>query len=127
MRSAPSPQRARRGRRAAFPRPGMLALATLAALLLATLCADVAHAEVMLAQAKSVSDVLNNIRGWLAGILALLATLFVMIGGVRYILAGGDPGEVEKGKTALKAAAVGYMLAALAALVVAVLKGFVGL
>jgi len=122
MRSTRPARRPVRDARRSLPRPRSIAWACLLALVLSLLSADVAWA-----QAKSVSDVLNNIRGWLAGILALLATVFVMVGGVRYILAGGDPGEVEKGKTALKAAAIGYMLAALAALVVAVLKGFVGL
>ena len=34
------------------------------------------------------------------GILAGLATLFLTLGGVRYVMAGGDPGEVERAKTA---------------------------
>jgi len=119
----PPPRRTHTTRRGGVGRPRTFALAAVAAVLLWSLSADVALA----APAKTVSDVLNNIRSWLAGILALLATVFVMVGGVRYILAGGDPGEVEKGKTALKAAAIGYMLAALASLVVSVLKQFVGL
>jgi Type IV secretion system pilin len=48
------------------------------------------------------------------------------IGGVRYVMGGGDPGEIEKAKTAFKAAGIGYSLAALAPLVVTVLKGIVG-
>lgn len=119
----PTPRRTRPARRGGVVRPRTFVLAAVAAVLMWSLSADAALA----APAKTVSDVLNNIRSWLAGILALLATVFVMVGGVRYILAGGDPGEVEKGKTALKAAAIGYMLAALASLVVSVLKQFVGL
>lgn len=76
--------------------------------------------------AGSVSDLLNSIRNWIMGILAGLATLFMTIGGVRYVIAGGDPGEVEKAKTAFKSAAIGYGLAALAPLIVAVLKGMIG-
>lgn len=98
------------------------ALACLAAVLLSALSADVAYA-----QAKSVSDVLGNIQGWLSGILASLATVFLMIGGTRYVMAGGDPGEVEKAKTAFKAAGIGYLLAVLAPVVLSVLKTFAGL
>lgn len=60
------------------------------------------------------------------GILALLATVLLTIGGVRYVLANGDPGEVEKAKQAFKSAGFGYALATLAPLVVEILRGIVG-
>jgi hypothetical protein len=85
--------------------------------------ADPAHT---VAVAGSVGTVLNNIRNWIMGILAGLATVFLTIGGVRYVMAGGDPGEVQKAKIAFKSAGIGYGLAALAPLVVTVLKGIVG-
>ena len=76
--------------------------------------------------ADSISQVLNNTTLWIVGILAGLATLFLTIGGVRYLMAGGDPAEVEKAKTALKSAAIGYALAILAPVIVTVLKSLVG-
>ena len=87
-----------------------------------------AHAEsvTVLAQVQSVDQVLTNIRNWLMGILALLATVVFTVGGVRRVMAGGDPGEHEKAKDCFKAAAIGYGLAALAPLIVSVLKGIVG-
>ncbi|MBE1468208.1 hypothetical protein H4W33_007220 [Kibdelosporangium phytohabitans] len=86
-----------------------------------------AHADtVVLAIAGSVDEVLTNIRNWVMGILAGLATVFLTIGGVRRVFGGGDPSEQEKSKEAFKAAAIGYGLAALAPLVVTVLKGIVG-
>ena len=86
-----------------------------------------AHAAAtQVALAGSVDQVLDNIRNWLMGILAALATVFLTIGGVRYVMAAGNPGEVEKAKTAFKSAGIGYALAALAPLVVTVLKGIVG-
>ena len=99
----------------------------LAALLL-VLSASTAHAQPtqVLALAGSIDQVLTNIRTWLMGILASLATVFLSIGGVRYVMGGGDPGEIEKAKTAFRSAAIGYGLAALAPLVVTVLKGIVG-
>lgn len=99
----------------------------LAALFL-VLSAATAHAEPtqVLALAGSIDQVLTNIRTWLMGILASLATVFLSIGGVRYVMGGGDPGEIEKAKTAFKSAALGYSLAALAPVVVTVLQGIVG-
>ncbi len=86
-----------------------------------------AHADtVVLAVAGSVDEVLNNIRNWLMGILAGLATVSLTVGGVRRVFGGGDPGEQEKAKQAFKSAGIGYGLAALAPLVVTVLKGIVG-
>ena len=54
-----------------------------------------------------------------------LATLFLTIGGVRYLMAGGDPAEVEKAKTAVRSA-IGYGLAILAPGIVTILKSLVG-
>ncbi len=90
--------------------------------------APAAHAATVevVALAGSVDELLTNIRNWLMGILAGLATVFLSIGGVRYVMGGGDPGEIEKAKTAFRSAGFGYALAALAPLVVTVLKGIVG-
>ena len=76
--------------------------------------------------ADSISKVVTNTTVWIVGILAGLATLFLTLGGVRYLMAGGDPAEVEKAKTALRSAAIGYALAILAPVIVAVLKSLVG-
>ncbi|MGP4102287.1 hypothetical protein [Nonomuraea sp. KM90] len=75
---------------------------------------------------KDLNAVFDNLRNWLIGLLATLATLMLTIGGLRYLVAGGDPGEVQKAKAALKAAAFGYGLAVLAPLFVSVLKSIVG-
>jgi len=76
--------------------------------------------------AADIPTVISNVTNWLIGILAVLATLMLTIGGVRYVLAAGDPAEVEKAKTCFKSAAMGYCLAVLAPVVVTVLKGLVG-
>ena len=76
--------------------------------------------------ADSVSQVIGNTTLWITGILAGLATLFLTLGGVRYLMAGGDPAEVEKAKTSLRSAAIGYALAVLAPVIVTILKSLVG-
>jgi hypothetical protein len=75
--------------------------------------------------ADSVEAVVNNIRTWLVGILVAVATLFLTIGGLRLMWANGDPGEAEKGKAALKSAAIGYGLALLAPLIVTIVGNWV--
>ena len=74
----------------------------------------------------SIGQVISNLTVWITGILAGLATLFLTIGGVRYLMAGGNPAEVEKAKTALRSAAIGYALAILAPVIVTVLRSLVG-
>ena len=86
-----------------------------------------ADTTVVLALAPDISTVLTNIRNWIMGILALLATVFLTVGGVRYVAAAGNPSEIEKAKSAFRSAAFGYALAALAPLVVQILAGIVGL
>ncbi len=76
--------------------------------------------------ADTIPQVISNLRDWIVGILAGLATLFLTVGGLRYLMAGGDPGEVESAKRALRAAATGYGLAVLAPVIVTVLKSIVG-
>lgn len=40
-----------------------------------------------------------------------VSSFFVVVAGVRWIVAGGEPGEIDKAKTALKGAAIGYLVA----------------
>ena len=107
----------------------VLVLVVLAVVMFGAVASAPAHAqdtEIVLALAQSVDELLNNIRNWIVGILAGLATVFLTIGGARYTMAGGDPGEVERAREALRSAARGYALAALAPLIVEILKGLVG-
>lgn len=74
----------------------------------------------------SLDQVVNNLRLWLMGILAAIATLFLTVGAARYVMAAGDPSEVEKAKSALKSAGIGYGLALLAPVLVTLVKQLVG-
>ncbi|MFC0433404.1 pilin [Kutzneria buriramensis] len=80
----------------------------------------------VVALAGTLKDVLLNIRNWIIAILATVATTFLTVGGLRYLAANGDPGEVEKAKSAFRNAAIGFGLAALAPLVVDALTHIVG-
>ncbi|MEV6494593.1 pilin [Actinoplanes sp. NPDC051633] len=75
---------------------------------------------------NSLPQVIANLRTWLIGILAAVATLFLVLAGVYWATAGGDPAQVEKAKGALKNALVGYGLAVLAPILLQVVRGIVG-
>jgi hypothetical protein len=88
---------------------------------------DLAAGEpLFLAQPRSLPEVIDNLRLWIMGILAAVATLFLVVGGLRYILAGGDPAQVELAKGNLKSAMLGYALAVLAPVVLSILQSIVG-
>ncbi|SEP54533.1 hypothetical protein SAMN04489732_1539 [Amycolatopsis saalfeldensis] len=107
--------------------PRLIAAAIVGGVLCSLLTAVPAQASTqVLALATSIEQVFTNVRNWLFGILAGLATVILTFGGVRYLLANGDPAEVEKAKGAFKSAGWGYGLAALAPLVVEILRGIVG-
>ena len=97
-----------------------LTLAFRAALLAATwmmLLAAPAHAA-----SADLTPVIDSIRNWIAGLLAALATLFLTIGGLRYLTANGNPRAYEQAKESIKSALIGYALAALAPLLVEVFR-----
>jgi hypothetical protein len=119
------PGRAPTGRARLAGRAAVTALATAAALTAAAQPALAGPAGHVLAVAP-IGQVITNITNWITGILAGLATLFLTIGGLRYLMAGGDPSEVERAKTALRSAAIGYGLAILAPVIVTILKSLVG-
>jgi Type IV secretion system pilin len=75
---------------------------------------------------QTLSGVIDSLRLWVVGLLAGLATLFLTIGGIRYMTAGGDPGQIERAKSALRSAPIGYALAALSPVLVAILQSIVG-
>lgn len=100
--------------------------AAVAVLVLAAPPALAARAGHVLAAVTSLNQVITSITTWLIGLLVGLATLLLTVGGVRYLLAGGDPGEVQRAKNTLKYSALGYGTAILAPLLVTILKSFVG-
>ena len=76
--------------------------------------------------ANDLPTVIANLQGWVMGILAAVATLFLVLAGVYYATAGGDPAQVDKAKGAFKNALIGYGLAVLAPVLLQVVKGIVG-
>jgi len=100
----------------------LLGVAAAAALLVVWL----APPAVAQAADPTLGQVIDRLRTVLVGLLVGLATLLLTVGGVRYLLAGGDPGQVEKAKVTLRSAAIGYGLAVLAPVLVRLLRYVVG-
>jgi hypothetical protein len=103
-----------------------LAAALIVLLVVATSVPASAADGLPLAAPKSLGEILSGIRTWLMTILAGIATVFLTIGGVRYLMAGGDPSEIERAKSAFKSAGIGYALAIIAPIILTILDQIVG-
>ncbi len=75
---------------------------------------------------KTIPEVIDGLKGWIMGILTAVASLFLVIGGLRYMTAGGDPAQAEQAKGNFKAALGGYVLAVLSPVILQVLQGILG-
>ena len=96
-------------------------VATAAALLTPLLFATPVYAA-----SGDINTVIDSIRNWVAGLLAALATLFLTVGGIRYLIAAGNPRMMDEGKAAIRSALIGYALAALAPMLVDILRHVIG-
>ncbi|MFC0532120.1 pilin [Phytohabitans kaempferiae] len=74
------------------------------------------------ANTAALRAVINNLRFWVMGILAAIATLYLVLAGVYRATAGGDPAQVDKSKEAFKNALIGYALAVLSPVVLGILQ-----
>ena len=74
----------------------------------------------------SIGQFLTNLRNVLLGLLGSVTLCFFTIGAIRMIASGGEPGEVEQAKSALKSAAKGFVLTLLSPGLVALLQQMLG-
>jgi putative Mn2+ efflux pump MntP len=75
----------------------------------------------------NLSDVIDSVQRWVAGLLLGLATLFFTVGAIRYQTAAGNRRDTERGKEAMKSALVGYVLAGLSPLLIGILRQIMGI
>ncbi|GAA0908700.1 pilin [Virgisporangium aurantiacum] len=107
----------------------VVAVVCIAATLLLLVGGDPARAEPAPPAPPTPQDlptVINNARLWIMGIIAAVATFFLTVGGARYMMAGGDPQEVERAKGSFKSAGIGYALALLAPVILTILNKILG-
>jgi len=79
------------------------------------------------AATPDLTTVLNNLRLWITGVLATLATLFLSIGGLMYLTAAGNPRRVEQAKEAIRSSMIGFVFAGLAPLLITIIQHITGL
>lgn len=77
-------------------------------------------------QFTSISQILGAVFFTLISIIAGISVIFIIIGGIRYILARGDPKATESARGTITAAIIGLVIALLAVVIVTVVTGFLG-
>ncbi|MFH1425910.1 MAG: pilin [Candidatus Kerfeldbacteria bacterium] len=55
-------------------------------------------------------DIVINLINWILGILAIIAVIMVLIGGFRWMTAGGNEEKVDSAKKLLIAAVIGLVI-----------------
>jgi len=73
-----------------------------------------------------ISDAIANVVTLLAGLLAVLAILMIVISGIMYITAVGDRSRIDRAKSTLLYAIIGLIVALLAWVIVSTIAGALG-
>jgi hypothetical protein len=76
--------------------------------------------------AINLESFFSNVRSLLIGLLATITVCYLTIGGIRMVIAGGDPGEVERAKAALRSGVFGFLATILAPAFVSLLQSLFG-
>lgn len=74
------------------------------------------------ATAAPLVAVVNRVYLFIMVLATALGTLFLTIAGVRWLVAGGEPGAIDGAKRALTGVAIGYGIAVLATVLMGILE-----
>lgn len=74
----------------------------------------------------NIGSIFNTIFLFLIGVVGGLAIIFIVIGGIRYILAGGDPKATDSARHQITAALIGLVVALLAVAIVVIVGNILG-
>lgn len=67
----------------------------------------------------------SNLIQWIAGIAGVVAAIFLVVGAWGYMTAAGDPGKLQKAKSAILYSLIGLAIVALAEIITAFVSGLV--
>lgn len=71
---------------------------------------------------QDIVRILDGVRNLMVGLLIGLSVAALTYAGVRYVISGGDPMSIEKAKSAVKSAIVGFGIALLAPVLIGLVK-----
>lgn len=71
---------------------------------------------------QDIVRILDGVHNLMVGLLIGLSVAALTYAGVRYVISGGDPMSIEKAKSAVKSAIVGFGIALLAPVLIGLVK-----
>ena len=74
----------------------------------------------------SINDILNRLRDTLMLVVGSLSLVMLTVGGVRYVISGGNPEGVNAAKGTVKHALLGIAVAILAPVFIQIIKTILG-
>lgn len=78
------------------------------------------------ASKEPLGQLFNTVITFLIAIVGGLAIVFLILGGIRYIIAGGDPKATDAAKHQITSALIGLVIALLAVVIVIIVGNFLG-
>jgi uncharacterized membrane protein YraQ (UPF0718 family) len=78
---------------------------------------------------QKINNVWTNVRtviNWLLIAIGLVCVIFIILGGVRFVISGGNPEKVKSGKNSIMYALIGLIIAVLSGVIVNVVFDAVG-
>ncbi|MDO5452005.1 MAG: hypothetical protein Q4F56_02865 [Candidatus Saccharibacteria bacterium] len=66
-----------------------------------------------------------NLIQWVVGVAGVVAVIFIVYGGISYIISSGDPNKVKKAKDIILYAIIGLIIVALAEIITAFVSGII--
>ena len=75
---------------------------------------------------EATAEMLTSILNWLYAAAGLVAVVYIVKGGVDYVMSQGDPGKIKKATTSLIYAVVGLVVVVLAAVITGFITNAVG-
>lgn len=73
---------------------------------------------------RTVPEIVRLVINWALYLAAIVAVIFIIIGGFMYITSAGDPGRATKGRTTLVNALIGLAIIILSYMIVQVVYNF---
>ncbi len=90
--------------------PTLLAIALLAVLVVPAFAAETTTIPNPLGKAQTIKEVLIRVAQTILGLLGIVGVFMFIWGGYQFILAGGNPELVKKGKATLFWASIGLVI-----------------
>lgn len=76
---------------------------------------------------KNIGDIVSALVPWIFAIAGFLLIIYLLYGGYQYLLSGGDPKSLEKAKSVITTAIIGFVIVFISFWLVEIILRILGL